>query len=130
MPGVAAMSAPPVPVFSREPEVMVEMAKLVEVACWREVEPEIVTLPLKTDVAEVEVARSEARVGVEVETMRVPSKAVSMWLPMLEALVPPLSMGRMPETCVVSDTVPESVERPIQLFAIAKQPAAMVRPLA
>ena len=39
-----------------------------------------------------------------------------------------MRMGRIPETCDVSDTCPDNVPREIQLLAIAKQPAAMVRP--
>jgi len=45
-------------------------------------------------------------------------------------LVPPLAMGRIPVTCEVRLTCPESVERPMQLLAMAKQPAARFAPFA
>ena len=58
--------------------------------------------PAKLEVAVVEVARSAASVGVEVETRRVPSNEVSMWFPRTDAFVPPLAIGRMPVTASVS----------------------------
>src|SRR3989344_9646868 len=54
--------------------------------------------PANEEVAGVEVARSAASVGVEVETRRVPSNEVSMWFPRTDAFVPPLAIGRMPVT--------------------------------
>ena len=58
--------------------------------------------PANEEVAVVEVARSAASVGVEVETRRVPSNEVSMWFPRTDAFVPPLAIGRMPVTASVS----------------------------
>ena len=72
------MSAPPVVVFKRLPLGMVEIAKLVEVAAPVVAVPEMLTLPAKSEVAVVEVALYAAAVGVEVETILVPSNAVSM----------------------------------------------------
>ena len=92
--------------------------------------PTIFTFPAKFEVAVVEVASIKATLGVEVDTIRVPSKAVSMWEPIDDALVPPLSTGNTPVTCEVRLICPESVAREIQLFAMAKQPEAKLAPLA
>ena len=43
-------------------------------------------------------------------------------------LVPPLRIGSVPVTCVPRFTCPERLPNPIQLLAIAKQPAAILTP--
>ena len=78
MPGVAAMSAPPVVVFTSEPATIFEIAKFVEVACWSDDDPETVKLPEKMEVAVVEVARKAVAVGVDEATSLVPSKVTSV----------------------------------------------------
>jgi hypothetical protein len=46
------------------------------------------------------------------------------------APVPPFATPSVPVTCVARFTCPVSVENPIQLLAMAKQPAAKLAPLA
>ena len=53
----------------------------------------------------VEVARYAAAVGVEVETMRVPSNERSMWEPRELALVPPFAIESVPD-----ERTPEALE--------------------
>ena len=113
-----------------EPEVIVEMARFVVVACWSEVFPPTVTAPAKVEVTDVDVAKSAPTVGVDVPTMLVPLKESRDEFEKVVAPVPPLPSPNVPETCVARLICPDSVESPRQLFTIAKQPLAMVMPLA
>jgi len=122
------MIAPPVVVLSKEPETMVEIAKLVDVACCKDVLPETVTAPANVDVTDVDVAKIAPTEGVEVPTILVPSNATSDAFESVELFVPPFAIGRTPETWDVRLIWPESVEKLRQLPAIAKHPAAMLSP--
>lgn len=111
------------------PALMIRPFAIVEVAVVEEIlSVETESPPKNVEVAFVEVAKSAEITGVEVPVMRVPSKDSSALFDSVEALVPPLPTGNMPETWDVNDACPESVPNERQLLATAKQPFKMFRP--
>src|SRR4051812_40722387 len=88
--------------------------------------------PATVDVAVVEVEMNDWNAMVEVEISPVPAAftASSVEPENAVAPVPPLPVPRVPVTCEAMFIVPESVPRETQLFRIAKQPEAMVMPVA
>ena len=67
-------------------------------------------------------------VGVDVETNRVPSNEISVLFEYDDAFVPPLAIGRIPDTPVVRETCPPRVDSDRQLELIEKQPFAKFNP--
>lgn len=89
--------------------------------------PEIVTLPAKTDVAVVEVAKYAVAVGVDDATSFVPSYAMSVCPANDVAPVPPLAIARSPEI-VASERHEPLIERhpPVRFRPFANVEVAVV----
>ena len=62
------------------------------------------------------------------EVIRIPSKKFTPLVTWVEVAVPPLAIGKIPETCEVRESVPGRLVRERQLLETEKQPAVRLRP--